>query len=355
MAEARVARARVALAAGALLVSLLAAEAGMRLLAPQWYDTDTLRRTAPELPLGRYRRVAADPDLVYELEPGLDASFAGSRVLTDAQGVRQPEKPAERSPGALELVVLGDSTSFGWRVAYEQSYPALLAVQLEAAWGRPVHLVNRSVPGFNSEQELAVLRRDVLPGRPALVLWHVDHNDANPILEPHQPALLPPEAGDNALSSALLKACRRAWLRRELEQRLHETEPAERLGGYLVGGPLWERHVAALELGVREAAAAAVPLALVLFDCNVWVGDESREHLERLHEPLTARLLPAGAVLIDLYPDLAAHAEAQGWTGLQSLWLAGDDPHPSQAGHELVANLLARALLQRWPAPPGTP
>jgi len=344
--------ARLALAAGALLVALLLAELGVRVAAPQLADTEWLR-AHPENPgLGRYRRPSADPGLVYELKPDLDIRFGDALIRTDARCLRVPAQPEPPAPGALELVVLGDSVSFGWRVDYEQSYVARVAAQMQAAWGRPVHLTNRSVPGYNSEQELRVLETQVLPHPPDLLLWHVDHNDAFATLEGGQPVVLPPEAGDNALGSQLLKALRRSLLRHELDLRLHEVQPHERLGGYVTSGPLWERCVTALERGAAATRAARVPTLFILFDCNVWFGAESDEHVARLHEPLLARLRAAGADVLDLYPRLQACAAAQGWTSLQPLWQDPNDPHPSDAGHRLLAGLVSGALQQRWPASP---
>jgi hypothetical protein len=186
----------------------------------------------------------------------------------------------------------------------------------------------------------------VLPEHPDLVLWHVDHNDANDPWSHDAPATLPPQAGDNPLHSALLKALLRRLQQRQLDARILE--------GYLDGGPQWERHVAALEQGVREARAAGIPLLVVLFDCNVDVGDESREHLARLHVPLLARLAAAGAEVLDLYPLLKAEAIRQSWPDLRPLWLAPDDPHPSVAGQALLADLVGAAIDQRWPAWPAS-
>ena len=347
---------RLALLLGATLVAVLAAEAGVRLAAPEWHDTAWLEAHQPNAELGKHRRPSSDPELVYEMKPDLDTKFGESVVHTDARGVRVPDQPAALPPGEpLDLVVMGDSTSFGWRVDYASSYPAVLAELAQQGWRRPVRLTNRSVPGYNSEQELRQLETQVLPDPPDLLIWHVDHNDANAALEASQPVLLPPEAGDNPLHSALLKALRRGLLRHDLELRLHQQEPGERLGGYLVAGPLWERHLDALERGAREAQAAGVPTLFVLFDCNVWFGKDSQEHVARLHDPLAARLHEAGAELLDVYTALQAHARAQGWKNLEPLWIAADDPHPGPAGHALLAGLIGGALHERWPTPPGGP
>ena len=352
--------ARLALAAGATLVALLLAEAGVRVFAPQLRrvlpelgDTDWLREHPTDARLGHHRRPSADAGLVYELKPDLDIRFGESRVHTDARGMRVPAQPTPLPPGdPLDVVVLGDSTAFGWRVDYEQSYPALLALLAQQDWKRPVRLTNLSVPGYNSEQELRLLEKVVLPDPPDLLIWHVDHNDASAILESYQPIVLAPEEGDNVLGSQLLKALLRGQARHELELRLHEQVPHERLGGYIASGALWERHVAALVRGATEARAAGIPTLFVLFDCNVCFGQESDEHVARLHAPLLERLRAAGADVLDLYPALQAHAQAQAWQDLSPLWLEPTDPHPSVAGHALLAGLIAGALHDRWPTPP---
>jgi lysophospholipase L1-like esterase len=346
-------RIRWSLLAAGVLVALMLVEAALRLVAPGLHDTDTLAAEPRQDKLGRYRQRSADDELYYELKPDLDITIVGARVRTDARGLRVPLEPAPpAAENALDLWVLGDSTSFGWRVDWEDSYPFLVARGLERDWQRPVRLTNASVPGYNSEQSLRLLRTRVLADPPDLVLWHVDHNDANAALEPYQAVVLPPEYGDNALHSALLKWLKRALRAGELGERLHEQQPHERLGGYVTGGPLWDRHVAALEQGAHALREAGVPALFVVFDCNVWFGDESAEHLRRLHEPLLARLRAAGVDVLDLYPALQDAARQQGWKDLTPVWLADDDPHPNPEGHELLAATIHPALRARWPAPP---
>lgn len=346
-------RIRWPLLAGMVLLAPLLVEAGLRLFAPGLHDADTLAAQPRADKLGRYRQRSSDDELYYELRPDLDITIVGVRMRTDARGLRMPLDPAPAAAeDALDLCVLGDSTSFGWRVDWEQSYPSQVADGLQRAWARPVRLTNRSVPGYNSEQQLRLLRARVLADPPDLLLWHVDHNDANATLESYQAVVLAPEFGDNALHSALVKTLRRTLRAGELSERLHEQQPHERLGGYVTGGPLWERHVAALEQGARELRAAGVPALFVLFDCNVWFGDESAEHVRRLHEPLLARLAAAGVDVLDLYPLLQDAARQRGWTDLTPVWLATDDPHPDAQGHALLAEPVSAALQRRWPNPP---
>lgn len=342
-------RRRLLLAAGAVLGTLVLGEIAVRVLMRDAWDTERLSAQAGEVHLGRYRQPSPDPALVFTSKPNLDMEYGGARVVTDAQGERVDPSPAPEPPGApASLFVLGDSSAFGWRVEWAQTYAALVAARMAgASSARPVRLRNLSVPGYNSGQELRLLETRVLPERPALVIWHVDHNDAADVFAQDGPANLPPTAGDNALHSALIKVLRRAVLQHELDRSL--------CNGYLTGGPEWERHVAALERGVREAREAGVPMLLVLFDANVEFGPEAEAHLARLHAPLLARLQATGAPVLELYPLLQAEAQRQGWTDLRPLWVAPDDPHPGPAGHELLARLIGDALHQHWPHWPEHP
>jgi len=336
-------RRRLLLASGALLLTLLLGELAVRLFFRDQFETALLAERAGDLKLGRYRQTSADPALLYELKPKLDTRFGEARVVTDEHGTRIDPSPQPDPPGQpAQLVVIGDSTSFGWRVEWAQSYPALVAARLQQGAHRPVHLQNLSVPGYDSEQELRLLQTRALPEHPDLVIWHVDHNDANDPYASDAQASPAPEAGDNPLHSALLKVLLR--MRLQLQLKAHIVD------GYLDSGPGWEQHVAALEQGVREARAAGVPLLVVLFDCNVFFGDENQAHLARLHVPLLARLSAAGAEVVDLYPSLQAEASRQNWPDLRPLWLAPDDPHPGVAGHALLAELVGTAIEQHWPA-----
>src|SRR5437016_3822832 len=53
-----------------------------------------------------------------------DAEFTGSHPLAlNSRGLRGPEIPAERKPRELRILGLGDSTTFGTGVAWEETWP----------------------------------------------------------------------------------------------------------------------------------------------------------------------------------------------------------------------------------------
>jgi len=113
--------------------------------------------------------VISHPTRGLALAPGYDNGVY--RVGLD--GFRGSE-PAGDGPSILAL---GDSTTFGWGVAEDETYPAQLAEILHAA-GRDVRVINAGVPGYTSSQVRIALEELVAGGmRPERVLISVLWND----------------------------------------------------------------------------------------------------------------------------------------------------------------------------------
>lgn len=149
---------RVALSFAALLVSLLLAEAGLRLAGfelPQFHERDDL--------VGLTLRPGAEGWYTEEGRAYVRVNDAGMRDVAHARG-----KP----PGVLRIAVLGDSYTEAIQVERERSYPALLEKHLARCAG-PVEVLNFGVSGFGTAQELLTLRERVWQYAPDVVLLAV--------------------------------------------------------------------------------------------------------------------------------------------------------------------------------------
>lgn len=96
------------------------------------------------------------------------------RMQTNAHGLRADhEIPHAKPAGQRRIVVLGDSFGMGYEVALEDTFLAVLERQLEAA-GHDVEIVNLSVSGHGTAEELLALRHAGWQYAPDLVLlaWH---------------------------------------------------------------------------------------------------------------------------------------------------------------------------------------
>lgn len=121
-----------------------------------------------------------DPRLWWKLRPRMDLPFGGVRVRTGRDGFRG----ADPRPASRNVLCLGDSTSFGWRVEESQTYPSQLEALLNRrpSGGAPWQAINAGVPGYSSFQ-VRLRAEKLLPRwRPDAVVIAIGNNEAWPVL-----------------------------------------------------------------------------------------------------------------------------------------------------------------------------
>jgi lysophospholipase L1-like esterase len=85
-------------------------------------------------------------DIGYLLIPGATNPWTEVGEFLNAAGFRGPTLPRERKPGVKRIICLGDSTTFGVNVPFERIYSSLLQDHLQAA-GVNVEVMNAGMPG----------------------------------------------------------------------------------------------------------------------------------------------------------------------------------------------------------------
>ena len=85
-------------------------------------DAETLRALVTEETPGIYRPVP-DPDIGYLLQRDIRKEAFGMLVRTNQAGLRGATLE-EKAPGALRVVCLGDSMTFGYKVEESESFPS---------------------------------------------------------------------------------------------------------------------------------------------------------------------------------------------------------------------------------------
>jgi len=164
------------------------------------------------------------------MAPGPDAelpllwrrSCAECRPRTNSLGFPGAEPPA-RSPGTIDVALLGDSMCQGPGLRYEHTLPARLEQELNARQpeGRTARVSCYCIGGHGLVESLAVLRRFVLPRSPDLVLHFLFINDQSRQLfldaetgkGRHRPAALAPLIGGQAPFRWIPEGAR-GWLSR---------------------------------------------------------------------------------------------------------------------------------------------
>jgi lysophospholipase L1-like esterase len=152
-------RKNLALLAASVAVTLLLAEAGLRILGvsfPDWY--------------------IEDPVLGGALRPGAHGRYrqeGDARVRINSAGMRDREHAEAKPPGTLRIAVLGDSFAEAMQVERERTFWSVLESRLNGCGGlagRKPEVLNFGVSGYGTAQELLKLRRDVWRYDPDIVL-----------------------------------------------------------------------------------------------------------------------------------------------------------------------------------------
>lgn len=344
---------RIVVATGSLLLSLAAAEAYVRWFRSDLVDTNVLRARLTEGSIAQLIQPANAPGLIYELKPNNSGRLLASQINTGPEGYRiDPDVPSPADSARIpRIAVVGDSTSFGWGVEYRQSYPELVRGRLEARLRAPVEMRNYSVPGYNSEQELALFHQKVIAYRPDVLILHHDPNDSEPVGFGFNltPEYLAPEYGDNALSSSLLKFVLRELRIRQNRRAFDQDNNAALISGSIAGGALYDRHLRALESMVSAAKDLHTPIVAILFNSRIAADDryQDSEIYQVLHRGLQERLEAMGFLVLDLFPFYQAKMKQEGWTDLTPLWRFPGDAHPNPAGHRIIADAVTDYILGR--------
>jgi hypothetical protein len=287
-----------------------------------------------------------DPQVMYKLRSGLDTELQESRVLTDESGVRV----GTASPGvpeqSIRVALIGDSSSFGWRVNYEDSFGEKLRSALEVMAGSPVVLRNYSVPGYNASQEFHVFVNKILAFNPGLLIVLHDHNDSQPTGWGYV-GWMPPEYGDNVLHSALLKVVLRQLKKMKDKPVLMEADGQnEYMGEYCVKGPLYEVMMESRRALMEAAHARGIPVLIVVFNANVAADDDyvTSDTYLRLHKNTSDRFRQMGYEVLDLYPQYQQMLKQAGMKDMHTLWVDAEDHHPNPLGHTFIAEVLLRHI-----------
>jgi lysophospholipase L1-like esterase len=326
------------------LVSLLASEIVVRAFFKSWYDTETLNRQVEAGSIKPLIQPAENPEIFFELRPNMDEKFWLSRVVTNDESYRISPESTSIPEGAMRIAVLGDSTSFGYRVEYEESYAERLRTRLSTEFGMPIELRNYSVPAYNASQELHSYLDRVVGFHPDLLIVHHDHNDTQPTGFGYSYDYLAPSFGDNPLNSALLKLIIRQGQALVVRFRISGSEADEHqlIHGYVYSGPGYDAMIASRRELARETQLRDLPAIVMIYNGTVEVADDYREAepYQKLHEGLHASLLEMGFYVLDMYPAYNALLKAKGWPDLKKFWISETDGHPIPAGHQFIADTL---------------
>ncbi|HKH48800.1 MAG TPA: GDSL-type esterase/lipase family protein [Thermoanaerobaculia bacterium] len=330
---------KLSLSCASLLIALLAAELLIRIAG-----------AAPEVSVirkGRFQ-LSRNPKIGFEPVPGLryegeDLSFYDYEGASNRLGYRDRDHEIAKPAGVWRIVVLGDSIGAGLRVErFEDTFPAVLERRLREQ-GVNSEVINLSVSGYNTQQEVETLVEKGLRYRPDLVLVAYSLTDRERVDGDILKTLLEAERSQGGGSARRVHPwLLQSALYRFVRYRVAPPRPVQASDAELqkltdlISGDTVARYFATLgDLGSREGfrvMIAVFPRIVRNFE-SYRFADQHRyvRNLSRVH----------GFFHLDLLPEFARCREASPEP------IGADNYHPSAAGHRCAAEAMARVILEK--------
>ena len=351
---------KLVLAAVAVLVASGVCELAARALLPAPPDETRQPRIV-------YRY---DPEIRYVLSPSQQGWIDDGWLTINSLGFRGREVVTPKPSGSFRVVVIGDSVTMGWGVGDNETFSAQLEELLHARFpGRPLDIVNMGVGGYDTRQEVTLLKRNVSRLQPDLVLVGFYSNDVPDALDDKQTtapggtriAASHPEAGQ------LLRMNQSppSWWNRQL-RRSRITYAMGRLFNRLAGKGEWGMSRFSMELDLLQgrdsaelgrawkmveeqlqdlrglAAANGFSVGIVVLPCKEQVlgqypNAQYQTRIRSIAQPL-------GFFVVDPLQSLAASR-----TRADALFIPYDRNHPSAAGHHVIGEAIFHYIEQHEP------
>jgi lysophospholipase L1-like esterase len=309
-----------------------------------------------------------DQDIRYVLLPNQRGWIDDGFVTTNSLGFRGPEIALPKPSGRFRIVAIGDSVTFGWGVNDSETFCSQLEQLLHRrfpAWDLDV--VNLAVGGYDTRQEVTLLRRNVSRLQPDLVLVGFYSNDVPEALgdkESAGPAGTQVAGADGQAQRVLhLNPAPSSWLDAQMRAS-RAIYTVGRLVKRLTHRGEWGRSGFSVELDLLEGRDSA--------ELNTAWGRVA-EQLDDLRSTATSHgfsvgivVLPPREQVMGVYPNahyqsrlrtiadqlgfpvidsLPALAKAN--VNIDALFIPYDRNHPSAAGHRVLAQTIIEHLDQR--------
>jgi hypothetical protein len=306
-------RFRLAAVLGSIVLTMLAAEVGLRIASPAAIERQGFPAITEVDSGGPYFRMRASTEFTHTWDGDPYGTLPEGALLTyriDAAGYRSGAAGGH----GTSLVVLGDSFTFGEGVEVEDRFTEILGPDV----------FNAGVPGWSTLDEVAVLPELLAARGPRAVLIVVQPNDAVPIPHAQQHTtgdLL--ALGATGSGSRLLTVLRSGAASQATEEWYLSYWTGERRE---FGGEVTAALVRAAELCRTRDVRFGVAAFPILHRLDEYPFDDVTQVLREACKR-------EGIAFLDLLPAFEG-AEAS------ALWVHPADHHPNAAAHARVAAAL---------------
>ncbi len=288
-----------------------------------------------------------DPDVEYVYKPSRTYHYLHHTVAINSHSMRSEEFPAKKTdPRELRVLVIGDSiVTGGGRIDQRELATERLRESLARELARPVVVGNVACGSWGPPNQLAYVKKfGLFDADVVLIVLNSGDADDVPGLEALG-AAWPQSTPVLALQEPLRRALERVWPR--MAVRLGLLIPSH--------APGYDERVAMAGRALRELVATVQTRGVRVGVVQYWMFHELRDGPDPGHDVLCREL---GERTAPVWQCGGEGAMGVKFTADRSLFLPGDDVHPSAAGQARlgeVLNVCVRSLLDEKASenPPG--
>jgi lysophospholipase L1-like esterase len=282
------------------------------------------------------------PGLGYRLA----SNYVNGSLQTDQLGFRR--RVHSEAPVTRSILLLGDSVAFAGGVPYEDSFASLVEDQLSQTLGKQVGVQNSGTPGYNSAQEMLLLKDLQKRIKPNLIILQFCMNDyLEPVaLTANNSLDATSTAGGQISFSSILNRSRAIFFLKEKVKDLEKLypedfPPALHYIHYIHKRAGWQRAKEAILQIAETSKQMGAGFVLVIFpvEQQLRIGDRGPQ------DDLLAFANAHDIEVLDLYPGFARHWREHLFFDYSVEQHVVDKVHLSKKGHELAAGEIAAAIL----------
>jgi lysophospholipase L1-like esterase len=314
----------------AILLGCVAMEVALRVIFAHSLDFSMeMWKYAVEL-----KRPVANPELSFAHAPNRSAFLMGVPVSINSEGLRDREFSLEKPPDVYRVMMLGDSTTFGWGVKDEDTAAKFLERKLNAnlpAGYSRAEVMNAGVGNYDTVQEVTYYETIGWKYHPDLVVLVFFINDPEPV---------PTEKKGFLIDRSYLIA--------------FATNRIDGLMRHAGVRPGWKTYYASLydddRPGFQACKKALQSLANSTLSHNAKLLMAILPELHRInndsypfeaaHQKIKDVMVAENVPVLELIDGLKDHGPEE------TLWVTARDDHPNAKANNLISDQLEQWILE---------
>ena len=282
----------------------------------------------------KLKRPVANPDLSFAHAPNRSAFLMGVPVSINSEGLRDREFSFEKPPDVYRVMMLGDSTTFGWGVRQEDTAAKFLERKLNGdlppRYNR-VEVMNTGVGNYDTVQEVTYYETIGWKYHPDLVVLVFFINDPEPVPVEKKGFLIDRSYLIAFATNRIDGVMRHAGVRPDWKTYYASLYDDNRPGFQACKKAL-------ISLATSTRSHNAQLLVAILPELHQINGDSYP--FKPAHQKIKNVMIAENVPVVELIDGLKDHGPEE------SLWVTALDDHPNAKANNLVSDQLEQWILE---------